>query len=157
MEKIFFFLFRASNSHILDKKKFDSPFFKAFRSEIRFHTKPGLSSPSFERPGPELKKKYVYIYIHAQVIQNCTTLSRTDIYNMNGKQQDFKRRKQKPGKRCVVMFITFVASFQLMKVCGENGLHLFEQKENLTVGHQVRVTFAATISQLTTTKEKMQK
>ena len=76
---------------------------------------------------------------------------------MNGKQQDFKRRKQKPGKRCVVMFITFVASFQLMKVCGENGLHLFEQKENLTVEHQVRVTFAATISQLTTTKEKMQK
>ena len=73
---------------------------------------------------------------------------------MNGKQQDFKRRKRKPGKRCVVMFITSVASFQLMKVCGENGSYLFEQKENLMIGHQVRVTFAATISQLTTTKEK---
>ena len=73
---------------------------------------------------------------------------------MNGKQQDFRRRKRKPGKRCVVMFITSVASFQLMKVCGENGSYLFEQKENLMIGHQVRVTFAATISQLTTTKEK---
>ena len=41
-----------------------------------------------------------------------------------------------------------------MKVCGENGLHLLEQKENLMIGQQVRVTFAATISQLTTTKEK---
>ena len=29
-------------------------FLKAFRSEIKFHTKPGLSSPSFEQPGPEL-------------------------------------------------------------------------------------------------------
>ena len=43
---------------------------------------------------PELKKKkkfiyiYIYIYIHAQVIQNCTTLSRVDIYNEDGKQQD---------------------------------------------------------------------
>ena len=36
-------------------------------------------------------------------------------------------------------------NFQLMKVCGGNGLYLVEQKENLTVGHQVRVTFAATI------------
>ena len=36
----------------------------------------------------------------------------------------------------------------------KNGLHLLEQKENLMIGHQVRVTFAATISQLTTTKEK---
>ena len=27
-----------------------------------------------------------------------------------------------------------------MKVCGGSGLHLFEQKEDLTVGHQVRVT-----------------
>ena len=67
---------------------------------------------------------------------------------MNGKQQDFKRRKRRPGKRCVVMFITMqmqkelaLTSFQLMKVCGDSGLHLFEQKENLMVGHQVRVTF----------------
>ena len=44
---------------------------------------------------PELKKKkfvyiyiYIYIYIHAQVIQNCTTLNRVDIYNEDGKQQD---------------------------------------------------------------------
>ena len=37
---------------------------------------------------PELKKKkFVYIYIHAQVIQNCTTLNRVDIYNEDGKQQ----------------------------------------------------------------------
>ena len=49
---------------------------------------------------PELKKKnlyiyiyiyifiHIYIYIHAQVIQNCTTLNRVDIYNEDGKQQD---------------------------------------------------------------------
>ena len=44
------------------------------------------------------------MYLHARVIQNCTTLSRVDIYNMDGKQQDVKQRKRKPGKRCVVMF-----------------------------------------------------
>ena len=48
---------------------------------------------------PELKKKKIYIYIHAQVIQNCTTLSRVDIYNEDGKQQDLKQRKRKLGKR----------------------------------------------------------
>lgn len=32
---------------------------------------------------PELKNIYIYIYFQAQVIQNCTTLSRIDIYNMN--------------------------------------------------------------------------
>ena len=61
---------------------------------------------------PELKKEkkkkkiyiYVCMYVHAQVIQNCTTLSRVEIYNMDGKQQDVKQRKRKPGKRCVVMF-----------------------------------------------------
>ena len=38
---------------------------------------------------PELKKKkFIYIFIHAQVIQNCTTLSRVDINNEDGKQQD---------------------------------------------------------------------
>ena len=36
-------------------------------------------------------------------IQNCTTFSRIEIYNINGKQQDSKRRKRKPGKRCLVM------------------------------------------------------
>ena len=67
---------------------------------------------------------------------------------MNGKQQDFKRRKRRPGKRCGVMLLTMqmqkelaLTSFQLMKVCGDSGLHLFEQKENLMVGHQVCVTF----------------
>ena len=67
---------------------------------------------------------------------------------MNGKQQDFKRRKRRPGKRCGEMLLTMqmqkelaLTSFQLMKVCGDSGLHLFEQKENLMVGHQVRVTF----------------
>ena len=44
------------------------------------------------------------MYLHARVIQNCTTLSRVDIYNMDGKQQDVKQRKRKPGKLCVVMF-----------------------------------------------------
>ena len=48
---------------------------------------------------PELKKKKIYIYIHAQVIQNCTTLSRVDICNEDGKQQDLKQRKRKLGKR----------------------------------------------------------
>ena len=46
----------------------------------------------------------MYIYVHGQVIKNCTTLSRVDIYNMDGKQQDVKQRKRKPGKLCVVMF-----------------------------------------------------
>ena len=32
---------------------------------------------------PELKNIYIYIYFQAQVIQNCTTLSCIDIYNMN--------------------------------------------------------------------------
>ena len=40
---VFCVLFRASNSHIPDKKKFDWIFLKAFRSEIIFHTKPGLT------------------------------------------------------------------------------------------------------------------
>ena len=35
---------------------------------------------------------------------NCSTFSGFDIYNMNGKQKDFKRRKRKPGKRCLVIF-----------------------------------------------------
>ena len=32
----------------------------------------------------------MYIYIHAQVIQNCTTLSRVDIYNKDGKTKKTK-------------------------------------------------------------------
>ena len=35
--------FRASSSRILDKKNSSEFFFKAIRSEIRFHTNPGLS------------------------------------------------------------------------------------------------------------------
>ena len=50
-----------------------------------------------------------------------------------------------------------LACFQVVKVCGDSGLHLFEQKENLIVGYQVRVTLVATISQLTTTKDSVQK
>lgn len=67
---------------------------------------------------------------------------------MNGKQQDFQRKARKPGKRCAVMFIakqmqteSALTSFQLMKVCGDRELHLFEQKENQIIGHQVRLTF----------------
>ena len=54
----------------------------------------------FSKLRPELK----YIYVHVQVIRNCTLLSHVDIYNVDGEQQDVKQRKQKPGKHCVVMF-----------------------------------------------------
>ena len=83
---------------------------------------------------------------------------------MNEKQQDFAKKARKPGKRCAVMFITkqmqtelALTSFQLMKVCGDRELHLCELKENQIIRHQVRVTFAATISQLTATKDSVQK
>ena len=36
-------LFRASKSHVIDKKNSAEFYFKAIRSEIRFHTSPGLS------------------------------------------------------------------------------------------------------------------
>ena len=36
------------------------------------------------RPEFKKKKKYIYIYVHAQVIQNCTILSRVDINDMDG-------------------------------------------------------------------------
>ena len=40
------------------------------------------------------------MYIHAQVIQNCTSLSRVDICNMDGKQQDvIKTKKMKTSLR----------------------------------------------------------
>ena len=45
----------------------------------------------------KLKKKKKYIYIHAQVIQNGTTLSCVDIYNKDRKQQDLKQRKRNQG------------------------------------------------------------
>ena len=44
------------------------------------------------------------MYVHVQVIQNCTTFSRVHIYDMDGKEQDVKQRKRKPGKHCVVPF-----------------------------------------------------
>ena len=39
------FLFRASNYHIFDQRDLTEFYFKAFRSEIRFQTYPGLSLP----------------------------------------------------------------------------------------------------------------
>ena len=57
---------------------------------------------------PEFKKKiyiYIYIYVHAQVIQNCTILSRVDINDMDGNQQDVKQRKRKPKAIfCCIVF-----------------------------------------------------
>ena len=44
------------------------------------------------------------MYVHVQVIQNCTTFSRVHIYDMDGKEQDVKQRKRKSGKYCVVPF-----------------------------------------------------
>ena len=79
-------------------------------------------------------------------IQNCTNSSRIDIYNMNENKQDFKRRKRKPGKRRVVMFVTkqmqtelSLTSFQLMKVCGDSRLHLFEQKAKNYEGFHAKI------------------
>ena len=40
---------------------------------------------------------YMYILVHAQVIQNCTTLSCVDIYNMDGKQQDVNKENENQG------------------------------------------------------------
>ena len=65
------------------------------------------------------------MYLHARVIQNCTTLSRVDIYNMNGKQQDVKQRKRKPGKRCVVVFCNKTNA---------DGVNLHQLPQTLDVG-----------------------
>ena len=40
---IFFVFFRASNNQIKDEENWTEFFFKAFKSETRFHTNPGLS------------------------------------------------------------------------------------------------------------------
>ena len=40
---VFRVLYRASNNHILDKKNSTEFSFKTVKSEIRFHTNPGLS------------------------------------------------------------------------------------------------------------------
>ena len=46
------FSFGASYHQIVDKKNSTEFSLKASRAEIRFHTNPGLSKPSFERPSP---------------------------------------------------------------------------------------------------------
>ena len=69
-------------------------------SQQQTHATEITSMQCFSKLRPELK----YIYVHVQVIQNCTLLSHVDIYNVDGEQQDVKQRKQKPGKHCVVMF-----------------------------------------------------
>ena len=49
---IFSTLYGASNHQIVDKKNSTEFSLKASRAEIRFHTNPGLSKPSFEQPSP---------------------------------------------------------------------------------------------------------
>ena len=49
----FSILFRASPTQIVGKISLTEFSFKAFRSEIKFHTNPGLSHPSFNQPNPE--------------------------------------------------------------------------------------------------------
>ena len=49
---IFSTLYGASNHQIVDKKNSTEFSIKASRAEIRFHTNPGLSKPSFEKPSP---------------------------------------------------------------------------------------------------------
>ena len=51
--KTFSILFRASSNHIIEEKNNMEFFNKAFKSEITFHTNPGLSWPSFEQPSPD--------------------------------------------------------------------------------------------------------
>ena len=50
---IFSSLYGASNHQIVDKKNHTKFSFKTSRTEIQFHTNPGLSKPSFEQPSPE--------------------------------------------------------------------------------------------------------
>ena len=69
------------------------------------------------------------MYVHVQVIQNCTTLSRVEIYNMDGKQQDVKQRKRKPGKRCVVMFCNKTNA---------DGVSLHQFPQTLDAGQYIR-------------------
>ena len=49
-KSIFPILFRTSSHQIVDKQNCLEFPFRAFRSEIRFHTDPGLSWPSFKQP-----------------------------------------------------------------------------------------------------------
>ena len=50
---IFSSLHGVSNHQIVDKKNHIEFSFKTSRTEIQFHTNPGLSKPSFEQPNPE--------------------------------------------------------------------------------------------------------
>ena len=50
---IFSTLYGASNHQTVDKKNSTEFSLKASRAEIRFHTNPGLSKPSFEQPSPD--------------------------------------------------------------------------------------------------------
>ena len=45
-------LYGASNHQIVDKKNYTEFSSRASRTEIRFHTNPGFTKPSFEQPSP---------------------------------------------------------------------------------------------------------
>ena len=75
-----------------------------------------------------LTKKIYIFFFHAQVIQNCTTLSRIDIDNMDGKQQDIKQRKQKPGKCPVMMFCNKTNA---------DGVRLYQFHQTLVAGQYI--------------------
>ena len=73
---------------------------------------------------------------------------------MDQKQQDLKRRKRNAGRRCAVMFCgnkTNADGVSLHQFPADNEsarrqrIPFVRTKENLTLGHQVQVTFAATI------------
>ena len=49
---IFSTLYGASNHQIVDKKNYTEFSSRASRTEIRFHTDPGFTKPSFEQPSP---------------------------------------------------------------------------------------------------------
>ena len=62
---IFCILFKSPNNYILDKNNPTEFSFEAIKSEIRFHTNPGLSLPSFEHPCPVHQKIHGGINVHA--------------------------------------------------------------------------------------------
>ena len=65
---IFSTLYGASNHQIVDKKNSTEFSLKASRAEIRFHTNPGLSKPSFEQLSPDLHTCRILIFINWIVI-----------------------------------------------------------------------------------------
>ena len=67
---IFSTLYGASNHQIVDKKNYTEFSLKASRAEIRFHTNPGLSKPSFEQPSPAVYyslRRSIQLYINFQL------------------------------------------------------------------------------------------